>query len=686
MDGVVSTSSNFECYDNVKASGHLADLLREKKVFLGGSSFGKGLKRAARYYLSERAANKEKPDYFSLAGAKDLNIDMEFNPGMEEAFYVLDIGVLVSQVYQWRKFFPRVEPFYAVKCNPDPVIIRTLAILGCNFDCASRTEIRQVQEVTKDLPRKPEIIYANPCKAPAHLLEAVCKGVRMVTFDNVAEIQKCAAISKSIKLILRIITDDRGAQCRLSSKFGAPRAKWRPLLANAKKHGLQVVGVSFHVGSGCRDATRYEAALMDAREIFDMAKSEFGFELTILDIGGGFPGETHSMWNPDQLDPSDEEEEEEEEDPVNDEKEGAKSDEEIKDDDQFMYFTEIAEQVAPCIDKLFPIESGVRVIGEPGRYFVAACATLCCSVVSTRSNEYDSKLFEPEAIDDKEAADALHVLSREDQSERVRKRGMSISDESNDILNAIADGLADYSKLYAHQNLAQQEADVYNDSLDLFNEGLQTAGDLLGLPTDSQKQKQQHTVEGMNYSLATAEDSGDPSALLTLAAAGEAAVNGVFLQAMADSAPLQDDYAYYINDGVYGAFNNIMFDHASVRPRVLQGGGKTVVKKLHGFSTLESSVGYSEVFTSKELYASTVFGPTCDSIDVIARSVLLPRLKVGDWMYFQNMGAYTMAASSSFNGFTPSEKLYVCSVKLEYFEELLAGPDGQEEEKKEEEL
>ena len=76
----------------------------------------------------------------------------------------------------------------------------------------------------------------------------------------------------------------------------------------------------------------------------------------------------------------------------------------------------------------------------------------------------------------------------------------------------------------------------------------------------------------------------------------------------------------------------------------------------------------------KELFASTIFGPTCDSIDVIARSVLLPRLSVGDWLYFQNTGAYSSAAASSFNGFSPSEKMYVCSIKPEYWSQLLDGP------------
>lgn len=182
-----------------------------------------------------------------------------------------------------------MEPFYAVKCNPDPVILKTLALMGTNFDCASRGEIQLVHEVCAGLPRRPEIIYANPCKAPSHLKYAVNHGVRMVTFDNASEVAKCANVSKDIQLVLRIATDDRGSQCRLSSKFGAPTYQWRPLLQAAKTHGLEVVGVSFHVGSGCRDASRYELALRDARKIFDMAKQNFGFEMNVLDIGGGFP-------------------------------------------------------------------------------------------------------------------------------------------------------------------------------------------------------------------------------------------------------------------------------------------------------------------------------------------------------------------------------------------------------------
>jgi len=661
-------AASFAKVDHVEASGDLGDVLREWNVMLGGSTIGKGLLKAADHHFQQQQQKMSVSHLAALPGASDLTT---LALPLEDPFYVVDIGVLVSQVYQWRRFFPRIEPFYAVKCNPDPIIIQTLCVLGCNFDCASQNEIKLVQDTTRHLPRTPDILYANPCKPRSHLMEAVCRGVTLVTFDNVTEVQKCAGISNKIQLILRILTDDRGSQCRLSTKFGAPPAQWRILLKAAQIHGLDVVGVSFHVGSGCRDATRYELALRDARKVFDMAKQEFGMEMNILDIGGGFPGETHSIWNPAvELDDDDDDEDDEDEG-----KDVNSKDSEDEEPDRFMFFQEIAKQVAPLVDEMFP--SNVRVISEPGRYFVAAAATLCCSVVSARSNAYDASSFEPEAINDHEASVQLEDMTRQEEQQLIRKRAVSIGDtaESDAVLSTIHEELDLYSKLFACQQLTQHEFDVYNDDLDLFKEGFKSAADLLGPPEPNQMHIRRHTVEGMTFPLVEASGSKDEQeescAMLTLAAAGEAAVNGVVMQAVADSAPLQDDFAYYINDGVYGAFNNIMFDHAQVRPRVLRMSADESIPK-----------------EGKSLFASTVFGPTCDSIDVIARSVLLPRLKVGDWMYFANMGAYTMAASSSFNGFTPSEKVYVCSVQPEYFDALIAGPAEEsslgEEEKKEE--
>ena len=292
----------------------LTATLRSCNAHLGGSAIGKGFRLAARYHLHERA-----PHSLPLLGNLSLestnnNVkplpavewdDSALNPGVqlsiEDPFYIIDLGIVSTQLARWRAAFPRVVPYYAVKCNPDPAIVRTLMSLGCNFDCASRGEIELVQQISRALPTdipRPDIIYANPTKARGHVIDAVCRGVRMMTFDNVAEIRKCALVSKKIQLIIRIITDDSGSQCRLSSKFGAPPQHWPGLLAEAKRCGLEVVGVSFHVGSGCRDATKYEMALKDCKRLFEMAKKDYGFNMTLLDIGGGFPGETHSLWSP----------------------------------------------------------------------------------------------------------------------------------------------------------------------------------------------------------------------------------------------------------------------------------------------------------------------------------------------------------------------------------------------------
>jgi len=102
-------------------------------------------------------------------------------------------------------------------------------------------------------------------------------------------------------------------------------------------------------------------------------------------------------------------------------------------------------------------------------------------------------------------------------------------------------------------------------------------------------------------------------------------------------------YLYYVSDGIYGSFNCIIFDHAHPVPEFLA-----------------SSVDKCKV-ESRPTYVSKLFGPTCDSMDVICKDIELPELEVGDWLYFKNMGAYTKAAASSFNGFQPPKSHYVMS-------------------------
>lgn len=85
---------------------------------------------------------------------------------------------------------------------------------------------------------------------------------------------------------------------------------------------------------------------------------------------------------------------------------------------------------------------------------------------------------------------------------------------------------------------------------------------------------------------------------------------------------------YYINDGIYHTYSGVLFDHCHY--------------PIRAFKT-----GSTEI--------SSVFGPTCDALDTISMAEELPELNLGDLVYSENMGAYTHASSTYFNGFPPAK-------------------------------
>ncbi|PFH46460.1 hypothetical protein AMATHDRAFT_69820 [Amanita thiersii Skay4041] len=381
-------------------------------------------------------------------------------PNAEKAFFVADLSQVYRQFQRWKNCLPEIQPYYAVKCNPDPYVIRLLAALGAGFDCASNGEISQVRNIGIDGSR---IIFANPCKAVSFVRHAAKMGVDTMTFDNTDELYKVARAHPNAKLVVRILTDDSKSLCAFGVKFGAPLAAVPVLLAKAKELDLDVVGVSFHVGSGCYDPSVYTDAIMRARAVFDMGK-EVGYTFTLLDVGGGF------------------------EDGL---------------------FEEAAEVLNAAIERYFPDRAGIKMIAEPGRYFVSKAFKLATNIIARRGPMTSFLAAAPNRI------------------------------------------------------------------------------------IDSDKHQQQQTV------------------------------------------------MYYINDGVYGAFNCILFDHQVVHPYVL-------------------SMGDSfHVSSTEPMEVCSVWGPTCDSIDcVCARAELPAGLCVGDWLGFDNMGAYTICAASQFNGFEVSNVVY----------------------------
>ncbi|KAJ6593752.1 ornithine decarboxylase [Mycena capillaripes] len=373
------------------------------------------------------------------------------DPDAERAFFVADLGQVYAQHLRWRACLPQIQPFYAVKCNPDPYVLRLLAALGAGFDCASNGEISQVLAIGGIHPDR--IIFANPCKAVSFVRNAAKMRVDTMTFDNADELYKIARAHPRAQLVVRILTDDTKSLCQLGIKFGAPLAAVPGLLAKAKELDLAVVGVSFHVGSGCYDPSVYTDAVRRARTAFDMG-ADAGYRFSLLDVGGGF---------------------------------------------EDALFEQAASFLTDAIDTHFPDRSEIKIIAEPGRFYVSKAFSLATNIIARRA-----------PLDDPPPG-----------------------------------------------------------------------------PTE------------------------------------------------------QPTVMYYINDGVYGAFNCILFDHQIAHPYVLSMGGS-----FH-------------VAASEPLHTSSVWGPTCDSIDCVCPTAQLPRaLCVGDWLGFHNMGAYTVCAASQFNGFQLSKVVY----------------------------
>lgn len=186
----------------------------------------------------------------------------------EEPFYVANLDRIVKRHVRWLTNLPRVKPFYAVKCNNTPAVLKMLSALDTGFDCASKGEIQQALSlgVTPD-----KIIYAHTTKPLSHIRYACAHGVDMMTFDSEDELLKISLCHSKAKLVLRIAVDDSKSLVKLSSKFGARLGSVGRLLKLAGELGLDVIGVSFHVGSGCTGSLPFKQGIADARHVFDLA-------------------------------------------------------------------------------------------------------------------------------------------------------------------------------------------------------------------------------------------------------------------------------------------------------------------------------------------------------------------------------------------------------------------------------
>jgi ornithine decarboxylase len=386
-------------------------------------------------YPKDNHANDNHANANANAHANSSNDD-SVEDALDDGFMICDLQVIQNKLDAWLGLFSRVKPYFALKCNPD---VQVAQVLGSNtgqagFDCASLSELRLAQDVTdtttttdtatatatrgKSLLGVEHVVYANPQRAEQDLQVALDEemGVRALTFDGAEELHKIHAAWQALKLkqlvdsdsaassssttstststtplqlILRILVPDLHSSVPLGEKFGAPLTHIQELAELAQELNLQIIGISFHCGSGCHDPDAYSQALRLARHAMDQVDQVQSSTMTtkttsssfpkcwLLDMGGGYPGwdgaggdvgrfsgrsssssstslsRTNHHGNPEEIQES---------------------------------AADIAKVVVPILDNLFPSDQYTR-ISEPGRYFVEAAFMLASRIYKVRTDE-----------------------------------------------------------------------------------------------------------------------------------------------------------------------------------------------------------------------------------------------------------------------------------------------------------
>ena len=198
---------------------------------------------------------------------------------------VIDTEAVARQYAALAQGLGKARIHYAVKANPAAEILQTLVALGSNFDAASRPEIEMCLNAGADASR---VSFGNTVKRPSDIAWAHEIGITHFAADSEEELYKLAQHAPGAEVYIRLIVGSLHADWPLSRKFGCAFDKTPSLFRLAIELGLKPVGLSFHVGSQTRRAEMWSETLDQVAGVWHALKDE-GFELSLLNIGGGFP-------------------------------------------------------------------------------------------------------------------------------------------------------------------------------------------------------------------------------------------------------------------------------------------------------------------------------------------------------------------------------------------------------------
>lgn len=249
---------------------------------------------------------------------------------------VVDCEQVRRQYHALRAALPGVDLHYAMKPLPHAAVVACLRDEGAFFDLATTGEVELVKAQGIAAER---CIHTHPIKRDSDIRDAMRYGVKIFVADNPEEIRKFARYRKRVELLLRVSFRSPDAVVDLSRKFGCEPGAVLEMIEQARRLGIRVRGLSFHVGSQATGPAKYIEAIRACTSLIGEALLAGLPSLDILDIGGGFP---------------------------------------VAYNDPVMPIDEFCRPIRAELAKLPP---HVRVIAEPGRFIAAPAAIAISSVM-----------------------------------------------------------------------------------------------------------------------------------------------------------------------------------------------------------------------------------------------------------------------------------------------------------------
>jgi len=264
-------------------------------------------------------------------------VEARLKQGYQKPFLLIDSNIIRNKARRFKTAMPRVHPHYAAKANPDPRVLKTLVEEGVSFEIASIAELDLLMSL--GVPAA-EIFYSNPMKSRAYIEYAAAKGVEWYVLDSIEELRKIVSIKPDAKLYLRIDTPNIGSDWPLAGKFGTHLGDVSEIIEEAVRLKADLAGVTFHVGSQCRNPQNWRVGIERAQTVFASMR-EAGLKPRLLNLGGGYP---------------------------------------VRHVKPIPSIEVIAEVINEAIADL---PEDIHVMAEPGRYLISDSACFVCRVVGT---------------------------------------------------------------------------------------------------------------------------------------------------------------------------------------------------------------------------------------------------------------------------------------------------------------